>query len=159
MEIIEIGAVEMDGAQYFPIADFAQFVRPTMRPELTDFCRELTTIKQSQIDRAPTFPDALDAFAAWLGDQPFKMCSWGDFDFELMAAECARHQVRLPDGFLGHLNLKDLYSRAFGTKPSIGLKQAMQKLGISFEGTMHRGLDDARNIASVAQCILMLDAS
>ena len=39
----------------------------------------------------------------------------------------------------------------------IGLREAMRKLSMPFEGRLHRGIDDARNIATVAQTILMLD--
>jgi len=158
MEIIEIGAVELDNTHFFPISDFDQFVRPTERPMLSEFCRELTTIRQSQVDGAPTFLDAFTAFTDWIGGESFKLCSWGDFDMELIDAECARHQCQLPSTMLGHINLKNLYSRAYGTKPSLGLKEAMRKLGMPFEGTMHRGIDDARNIAKVAQTILVLDS-
>ncbi|CEH19496.1 Predicted exonuclease [Ceraceosorus bombacis] len=45
---------------------FHTFVRPTWRPRLTRFCRELTGIDQSTIDAAPTFPAALDALRAFL---------------------------------------------------------------------------------------------
>ncbi len=39
----------------------------------------------------------------------------------------------------------------------IGLREAMRKLSMPFDGRLHRGIDDARNIAAVAQTILMLD--
>jgi 3'-5' exoribonuclease 1 len=85
------------------------------------------------------------------------MCSWGDFDYELFNFELERCDMEWPSTFKGHLNLKPLYARAYSTKQSIGLREAMRKLSMPFEGRQHRGIDDARNIAKVAQTILMLD--
>jgi len=53
MEVIEIGAVSLDGEILQPISDFQQLVRPTTNPVLTDYCKDLTGIEQQQIDSAP----------------------------------------------------------------------------------------------------------
>ena len=157
MEIIEIGAVLLDGETFHEWSDFEQFVQPVTNPMLTDFCRQLTHIKQGQIDSAPHFEEAFGNFMEWIGDDPFKLCSWGAFDYEIFNFELDRKAMVWPPNFVGYMNLKDLYARAYSTKPSIGLRLAMRKLGMPFEGRLHRGIDDARNIARVAQTMLMLD--
>ncbi len=48
------------------IDEFHAYVRPTIRPTLTDFCCQLTGISQTQIDNANTFVDVLDQFQHWL---------------------------------------------------------------------------------------------
>ena len=40
-----------------------------------------------------------------------------------------------PANLSGYINLKELYSQAYSTKASIGLRQAMHKLMMPFEGT------------------------
>lgn len=45
---------------------FQTYVRPTWRPTLTDFCVNLTGIQQSTVDAAPTWPEAIKLFEAWL---------------------------------------------------------------------------------------------
>jgi inhibitor of KinA sporulation pathway (predicted exonuclease) len=157
MEIIEIGAVCLDGKYYQPKSDFQQFVKPTTNPVLSDFCRDLTHIKQRQIESAPTFPEAFVNFTYWIGNCSFKLCSWGAFDYDLFDYELNRHNEKWPTNLLGFINLKKLYARAYSTKSSIGLREAMSKLSMPFEGKLHRGIDDARNIARVAQTMLMLD--
>lgn len=157
MEIIEIGAVLVVPPSYQPVSDFDTFVRPTRNPLLSPFCRLLTHIRQRQVEAAPAFPGALDRLLAWVGAAPFRMCSWGDFDRELLTVECERHGRSWPEHYAGHVNLKHLYARAFGTKPSIGLREAMRQRGLVFEGRLHRGVDDARNILRLAQTILVLD--
>ena len=157
MEIIEIGAVLLCGISNQPISDYQKFVLPVENPQLSEFCKKLTTIKQSQIDTSHHFPDVFEEFLEWINQEEFILCSWGNFDMELIELECKRHSMSLPKNFMYHINLKDLYARAYSTKASIGFKQVLRKLDMEFEGTMHRGLDDARNIARVAENLLVLD--
>lgn len=158
MEVIEIGAVYLDGEMLRPMDDFQQFVKPTTNPVLTDFCRNLTSINQHQVDSAPAFPAAFDNFLQWVGNRSFRLCSWGAFDFDLFEHELSRHGREWPDRFAGHINLKELYARAYSTQGDVGLREAMRKRQLSFEGTPHRGIDDAKNAARVAQTILSLDS-
>jgi inhibitor of KinA sporulation pathway (predicted exonuclease) len=54
--------------------------------------------------------------------------------------DCEFHQVACP--FLsGHLNLKAEFSRAMGRKKKLGIAEAVNLLGMGFEGSHHRGLD------------------
>ncbi|KAG8879212.1 hypothetical protein FRB97_001879 [Tulasnella sp. 331] len=48
------------------VDDFRSYVRPTWRPQLTDFCKSLTGINQVDINVAPTFPEMLVSFESWL---------------------------------------------------------------------------------------------
>jgi inhibitor of KinA sporulation pathway (predicted exonuclease) len=157
METIEIGAVYLDGLHYQPVSDFGTFVKPSVNPMLTDFCRQLTHIRQNQIDSAPSFAIAFGQFVNWAGSDPWKMCSWGGFDNDLLMVELQRHKLDWPPEYRGHINLKHLFAKAYNVKPSIGLREAMRKLSMPFEGTLHRGIDDAKNISRVAQTMLMLD--
>lgn len=157
MEIIEIGAVLLDGISFQSFSDFEQFVRPLLNPDLSSFCKELTNITQNQIDEAPDYKEAFEHFLSWIGDEPFKLCSWGQFDFDMFNVENNRNGLAFPFGFKGHINLKEMYSRAFNTKPCIGLREALHKRNMTFMGKHHRGIDDARNIARIAQIILVLD--
>ncbi len=54
-EIIEIGALKID-ENGKTISEFSRFVKPKLNPTLSDFCMELTTIPQSEIDSASNFP-------------------------------------------------------------------------------------------------------
>ena len=102
--------------------------------------------------RAPMF--ARSAFAAWLGrfESPV-FCSWGDYDRKQLENDCNFH--RLPFPFTnGHRNLKAEFSEALRTPKRFGLGQALGRLGLTFTGTPHRGIDDAWNIARVYKQIL-----
>lgn len=151
MEIIEIGAVMQSSRTFENESEFQCFIRPVRHPELTDFCTELTGITQSQVSDAPTFPDALKAFRKWmytLDDALF--CSWGDYDRNQFELDCEFHRVGYPFRS-DHLNIKAEFSRSMGLRKKLGIVEALRKLGMTFEGSHHRGLDDARNMARVVR--------
>ncbi|KAG0257676.1 hypothetical protein BG011_003837 [Mortierella polycephala] len=65
-EVIEFPVVLLDGSSLEIVNEFHSYVRPTNRPILSDFCKELTGITQETIDNAPTFTEVLALFEDWL---------------------------------------------------------------------------------------------
>lgn len=154
MEIIEIGAVRISYANGEIESEFDAFVKPVRNPLLTPFCTGLTTISQEDVERAAFYPNVLADFSAWLGEQPdYDFCSWGDYDRKQFLRDCNFHGVAYPFHG-GHRNLKMEFSGVSGGKKRYGLGGAIRKIGLEFEGTAHRGIDDARNIARVYQYLL-----
>ncbi|HEY1067812.1 MAG TPA: 3'-5' exonuclease [Pirellulales bacterium] len=151
MEIIEIGAVMMSSRTYEVEAEFSSFVRPVQNPHLTEFCTELTTIRQDQVDAAASFPVVLREFTTWMhrfDDALF--CSWGDYDRSQFERDCEFHDVRYPFES-GHFNVKEAFAQTFSLRKKLGVDAAVRRLGLKFQGTHHRGLDDARNIAQIVR--------
>uniref|UniRef100_A0A6U5ZT19 Poly A polymerase head domain-containing protein n=1 Tax=Guillardia theta TaxID=55529 RepID=A0A6U5ZT19_GUITH len=58
-EIIEFPVVLVESASGKVVSEFHSFVRPRVHPFLTDFCQELTGIKQKDVDSAPEFKEVL----------------------------------------------------------------------------------------------------
>lgn len=151
METIEIGAVLLDSETRETVSEFCTFIRPVRHPVLTPFCKKLTTITQAEVDAAPGFPEALSLFLAWLEPYPDNLfASWGAYDKGQIQQDCAFHQLPYPlhDA---HLNLKKAFADAKGLKKRPGLGEALGKLGLQLEGTHHRGIDDARNMARIVR--------
>lgn len=143
-EIIEIGSVCYD-VGLGPVDEFQTFVRPILMPALSPFCKELTQVRQSDVDAAPLFPEALRAWCEWAADHsPWVLASWGLYDRKQLAHDCGLHGVDYP--FAGHVNIKAAFAKARGTRPC-GMAQALHQVGLPLVGTHHRGIDDARNIA------------
>ena len=153
MEIIEIGAVMQSSRTFEIVSEFQTFVQPVRRPELTAFCINLTGITQDNVTGAPHFRSALEAMKQWMypfGDSLF--CSWGDYDRKQFTQDCEFNHVDYPFGS-GHLNLKAEFAHALGKRRQMGMAEAVRHLGMDFEGSHHRGLDDARNIARIVRRI------
>jgi len=146
MEIIEIGAVLQDRDSLEIVSEFQTFVRPVRHPELTPFCRELTSIQQSDVDSAPRFQEAASSLRQWLPDIPsYRFCSWGNYDRNQLRQDCQFHNVAYPFD-AGHTNLKAELASLLGIRKPLGIGGMLKRLGLSFEGTPHRGIDDVRNI-------------
>jgi inhibitor of KinA sporulation pathway (predicted exonuclease) len=150
-EVIEIGAVLAD-SNYEMVEEFQRFVKPVRNPVLSQFCMELTSIKQSDVDAAQIFPNVLQDLRKQVetvsGQRLTEMafCSWGDYDRKQFMKDCQYHRIPYPFGV--HRNVKKEFARRHRIKPT-GILGALKLLGIRFAGTHHRGIDDARNIARI----------
>lgn len=153
METIEIGAVRL-AADGQPQDEFACFVRPVVEPVLSDFCKELTSIQQADVDTAALFSPAFDKFLAWIAAEPFTWYSWGDFDYRQLKRDAERVERPWPAILDNHINLKDLFAKEQALPQPMGVERALRHLQLTFDGNPHRALDDARNIARIAQHIL-----
>jgi inhibitor of KinA sporulation pathway (predicted exonuclease) len=58
--------------------------------------------------------------------------------------------VPFPEVLSQHVDLKKAFAE-WRQHKRVGLKKALQLLDMPFVGTPHRGLDDARNVARIAQ--------
>lgn len=146
MEIIEIGSVLVDAATLAPVAEHQTFVKPVRHPVLTEFCTRLTTITQADVESAPGFPEAIAALERFLAGRDALFCSWGDYDRRQFEQDARFHKVGLPFGER-HLNVKKEFSAQLGEEKRYGMAGALKRVGLELQGTHHRGIDDARNIA------------
>ena len=153
MEIIEIGAVVLPSSAHLASGEFARFVRPVVEPRLSAFCKQLTSIAQTDVDRAETFWTVFHEFLEWIGPEPFVLCSWGAYDLNQLRLDCRRHGIAFPPTFERHINLKKEFARVYNVR-SCGMAAALRHTGLPLEGTHHRGIDDARNIGNLARLVL-----
>lgn len=157
MEIIEFGCAIVDTKLNKVVAEFNTFVRPTIHPTLTQFCKDLTTITQADVDEAPTWKDVAPQLTAFLKgaplqDKPVVWMSWGEFDNNLIKRECQGNIVNpMP---LDHFNLKWYYARMLSKTRECGLRGAINEQQLTFPGTLHRAKDDAKAVALVLMHII-----
>ena len=158
-EIIEIGAVKY--RDNLKIGEFSQFIRPVKFPELSSFCKNLTTISQEDVDTAPLFNEAVSNFEKWVfegnsPDEPIKFWSWGFYDKDQIVKECIMNAYtgELSKYLIAnHRNLKYAFGDATGIRKGRGMERALAYFGIPLAGTHHRGIDDARNIGKIFEKI------
>ena len=146
MEIIEIGAVLCDPDTLQPVGEMQTFIKPVRHPLLTPFCTQLTTITQADVAGAPGFLEAIRKLARFIDGRDVLFCSWGDYDRRQFEQDARYHKVSLPFRG-GHLNLKKRFSEELGDEKRYGMAGALARVGLPLQGTHHRGIDDARNIA------------
>lgn len=153
-EIIEIGAVMVDVENLTPSSEFQTFIKPVRHPTLTEFCRQLTSISQEQVDAAPIYPEAITQFQGWLANYPnFIFGSWGDYDRRQFKQDSKFHRLPYPIAS-EHLNLKKKFAENQQLDRPYGMAHALKFVGLPLDGTHHRGIDDARNIVKLMPYIL-----
>ncbi|KAJ0084756.1 hypothetical protein Patl1_29366 [Pistacia atlantica] len=151
-EIIEFPSVIVNSAtgqleDYFQI-----YVRPTYNQYLSDFCKELTGIQQTQVDKGVLLSEALLLHDQWLEEKGIKqtnfaVVTWSNWDCRVMLeSECRFKRIRKPPYFNRWINLKVPFHEVFGGV-KCNLKEAVELAGLVWEGRAHCGLDDAKNTA------------
>lgn len=153
MEIIEFGCTVLD-LEMNVVAKFNRFVRPIIHPQLTDFCKSLTTITQEQVDSADdwvTVASEIDDFVKQL-DAPAIWVSWGGFDERLIARSCKMKPIPNPMPRM-YFDLKRLEAASRNTKKCLSMRNVMKHYKLMFPGTLHRACDDAAALAMVLQYI------
>lgn len=148
-EIIEIGAVKVD-SEGNRISEFNAFVKPRLNPQLSDFCKKLTSISQTDIDGADEFDEVIWQFEDWLytSDDRVTLFSWGDYDKHQLVMDAELHNIEIP-WVQNHHCLKLEHARLLRLREPVGVKTALELSGMTFEGTSHRGIEDARNTARI----------
>eukprot|EP01122_Echinamoeba_exundans_P008090 TRINITY_DN2618_c0_g1_i1.p1 TRINITY_DN2618_c0_g1~~TRINITY_DN2618_c0_g1_i1.p1 ORF type:complete len:569 (+),score=109.30 TRINITY_DN2618_c0_g1_i1:142-1848(+) len=169
-EIIEFPAILIDTKKKTVISEFHRYVKPTVNPILSKFCVELTSVTQENIDKSACFDQVLSEFETWLrahnaydSSRTAIICDgvWDIQKFifiEFGKLLEIKEETRLL--FSRWMNCKDIF-RAFyrGSKSAISggpvtLSSMLENLGLRFNGRLHSGMDDTRNLSAIILEIL-----
>jgi ERI1 exoribonuclease 3 len=165
MEIIEFPIIIFDLKTNKVIDIFHTYVKPVINPTLTNFCKELTKIKQQQVDNAIEFKDALTQAAEFIAKYPnghFVTC--GDWDLktalpnQIKLAQINIKSITNYKYFKAWINIHKEFKNFYedynrGKKSACGsaIKRMLQHLNMEFEGTLHSGIDDTKNIVRIVK--------
>ncbi len=154
METIEIGLVVIDLESLEIVDEFQRFVRPQINPTLTDFCKKLTSIQQADVDSARTYQEVGEELRTFAARYPNAgWASWGDYDARQLERDAGLAGCpSLLEG-LPHFNARKWHAGLYDNRPK-GLMQTVESLGLKWQGTYHRGIDDARNVAFIIKEML-----
>ena len=178
MEIIEFPAVMIDahGAPMHIDSTFQMYVRPTINKQLSDYCTQLTSITQQQVDSAKEFTEVYGSFLGYLAPYGTNILfiTCGDWDLKTMLVnQCAISSIPINDMFNRWCNIKKMYNQYYSEKiigmhimkeiingeymhdtgrlskhhRVRGMKSLLNRLNLSLDGRHHSGIDDSKNIA------------
>lgn len=146
-EIIEIGLCVVDVERLTRLEKRAILVRPQVS-QVSDFCTRLTTITPELAATGMTLEQSLSLLRhEYLCDDRV-FASWGDYDRNQFHRNCDYFRLKYPFGPT-HWNVKTLFAIAHALPRETGIDTACDMLGQPLEGTHHRGVDDAWNIAGI----------
>jgi len=147
-EIIEIGVACVDYFTKEMIQSRSIIVKPALS-EISEFCTKLTTLTPEFVEKnGVSFKKACKILIDEFQADKRMWFSWGDYDRVAFEKECALKKVKYPFGKT-HFNLGEWYAFKYGLKQSTSVSNALKKMGVEFEGTCHRGVDDAINTARI----------
>ena len=129
------------------ISEVQMYVRPTVNPKLTDFCKSLTAISQSQVDRGCCLRETLQLYDKWLQRNHLI----DPTDSSSSRKGCDYHA----DASGGNLTKMNDIPKATGTNPSptfcivtwgdsdIGtvLKEQCRRLGVELPSYFHQWIN------------------
>ena len=165
-EVIEFPTVLVDGLTMEVVAKFESFVRPVHHPTLSPFCTKLTSITQDMVDGAEEFNAVWTKHQQWLEshgldlNEPEELASWtfvtcGDWDLrtmlpeQLSASNIDRAQV--PRCYTRWINIKIPFTDYSGHSRAPGMDGMLRAMGLTLDGTHHRGVDDCCNTAKILE--------
>ena len=146
-EIIEIGLAVVDITTMKIVENDTILVKPQYST-ISEFCTELTTLTQEQVDQGISFPEACQKLKQFFKSKDRTFISWGDYDRKMFERNCETWYINYPFG-PRHLNLKNSFALLHGLDHELGMDAALSMLGLKLEGIHHRGIDDAKNIANI----------
>lgn len=115
-------------------SQFHHYVRPTVRPILSNYCVNLTGITQTLINAQPTFPTVYAYFLRWLEEIRIQyqltftapnnrnakdgcnvtFCSWTNWDLQtFLKLDCTRHGFAIKPMFKAWIDARKLFSVSF----------------------------------------------
>ena len=147
-EIIQIGAVRVTEDQQVQ-DEFQVMIRPKFYRRLNRRVSKLTGIKESQLrDEGVSFPEAMEAFRNWCGDD-IVFLTWGFDDITIL-----RENLRLygmSEDWTGRwYNAQMIFNaQTDGSNAQKALKTAMEIFGIEATRPAHDALGDAYHTALI----------
>ena len=152
-DIIEIGVCLLD-VQTGEITDNRGIMVIPERSTISPFCTQLTTITPELVQREGIpFKEALSILKKDYLSKSRAWASFGAYDLRQFQRQCTALNRGYPFG-PSHINVKTLFALKHKLEQEQGMAGALKLLDIELEGTHHRGIDDARNIAKILWRIL-----
>lgn len=152
-EIIEIGICTLDIASGQRLEKDSILVKPS-RSQVSKFCTQLTTLTQEQVEQGISFQQACSILKKNYLSKERVWASYGDYDRRQFERQCQYFNISYPFG-TRHLNVKTLLAMIYVLPEEIGMDTALELLNLPLEGTHHRGVDDAWNIAGILSKLIL----
>ena len=141
-EIIEIGAALLDGSGLHLKKEYQAFVRPRFYPRLTEQCRNITLIRQADVDNGLTLEKMLMQLNILYQPGKTLLVAWGNSDRDVLNHNCQRYGLSYPFVWDDYINLADEYKGFYQTRRDVGLKKALEEKNIKPVGIPHSALDE-----------------
>lgn len=148
-EVIELAACMVNSYGDL-VKKFNRIVKPVIHPRLSQYCKQLTGISQSDVDKAKEYDSVIYDFLEWSDweAEPLDVFTWGNKDYELICNMNKYYKME-SDWCKPFTDMKYAYAKLMNLNKPVGLDKALLAEGFEFEGERHRALPDAYNLSKL----------
>lgn len=148
-EIIEMGAVKLD-EQLNICSEFSQIIKPQIYKKIHFKIKELTSLKETDLEEGRDFTDVIKDFISWCGTD-YIFCTWGPSDLTELQRNMKFYQMEKPFVFpLIYYDIQKLFSIYYeDRKVRRSLEYVVDFLNIELSDSFHRAFSDAHYTAQV----------
>jgi inhibitor of KinA sporulation pathway (predicted exonuclease) len=155
-EIIEFPSVMLkwEPDQITRVGEIQNYVKPKIKPIISEFCTALTGITQDQIDeKGIELEQALRLHTEWMEsfgvNDNITIVTCGIWDLDNMLPNDLKIiNLNPPAVYKRYVNIKNLFNIITSQKAK-GMSGMLQFLNLELEGRHHSGIDDSRNIGNI----------
>ena len=148
-EIIQIGAVKLD-ENYNEVGRFSAFIKPELYKRLHPYVAKMTGITEAELRNAGSFEEVYAKFCEFAGENRI-YCVWGNSDIRVLYRNLSYHGIIKGDIIAEYIDVQQIMAKylKYGRGRSIGLKNAVEMLGLEIDMPFHNALGDAVYTAEV----------
>ena len=149
-EIIQIGAVKLNES-FEQVDTFDAMIKPQIYPRLHPFVEKITGIRAEMLADKPDFKNAYDRFLSFIGNEPAILCTWGGDDIKSLYRNILFYDLDAEAMTNQYLNVQPFAAEYLNHEAgkAIGLKNAVEALGIPEGESFHDALNDAVYTAKI----------
>ena len=145
-EVVQIGAVRLDGKSLAVLDEFELLVRPRINPVLSPYFEKLTGITNEDVAaRGVDFADAYRCFADFVGDNP--ITAFGH-DERILAENLRLYGIADFSPLPRFWDLRGWFAACNIDPRGLLSCEIAPSLGLPVRGRAHNALDDARSMAA-----------
>lgn len=148
-EIIEIGAVLIDGKTLETIGKTHCFVSPKFFPRQLKEVAEFCMITDKEMETAITFPEMIEQMKSLYVPEQTYFVAWGDEDYRVLAKNCEKYDMENPVLYDDYLDFAEWYKWEMDDSYHTGLKKATEEQCIDTGLLWHAAIDDAINTSKL----------
>jgi inhibitor of the kinA pathway to sporulation, predicted exonuclease len=150
-EILQIGAVKIEGLGRPVLDSFNIYIRPRVHKVFGPGAKNLPDLQKS-IDSDVDFPQGLSKFLAWCGKER-EFGAWGSEGFKALKQNCEYWKLPVP-AFQKKYNLQQAFGHVIGEDSrQVALQSAIETCRIPIQDTFHNALHDATYTAAISAWI------
>lgn len=152
-EIIQIGAVKLD-KDYNILGEFNSYIKPLIYKKMHPMVKRITGITEEDLEKSPFFPEVYSKFKNFMGDTPV-VGIWGNSDIRVLYRNASYYNLASAPYLVEYTDIQSLATKSlhYSAGGSIGLKNAVEMLGLDVTRPFHNALDDAYYTAEVLKAI------